>query len=143
MGNYGRSSSLLSAIPSVTPTRRFWRSPLRRRLRKSDRFSLVQRRVLLLTLRLFVSSTVEASLSAQTISVQRMDNEETMNLNEEDYMSGDKLNSDGDDDEAAAAAEDSLMSTAENHVKRGALGRRDQSDFNLNLTVSEMVGVKS
>ncbi|KAL0730699.1 hypothetical protein Bca4012_026793 [Brassica carinata] len=54
-----------------------------------------------------------------------MDNQETMNLNEEDYMSGDELNLDGDDDEAAAA-EDSLMSTAENHVKRGARRRHSK-----------------
>ncbi|KAL0656996.1 hypothetical protein Bca4012_077580 [Brassica carinata] len=56
-----------------------------------------------------------------------MDNEDTLNLNDEDYMSGDELmdqNSDGDDDEAVAV-ENSLMSTAENCVKRGG----DEVDF--------------
>ena len=54
-----------------------------------------------------------------------MDNEDTLNLNDEDYMSGDELmdqNSDGDDDEAVVV-EDSLMSTAENCVKRGGKRR--------------------
>ncbi|KAG5394639.1 hypothetical protein IGI04_024602 [Brassica rapa subsp. trilocularis] len=51
----------------------------------------------------------------------RMDNEDTLNLNDEDYMSGDELmdqNSAGNDDEAVGV-ENSLMSTAENCVKRG------------------------
>ncbi|KAF8046659.1 hypothetical protein N665_3544s0002 [Sinapis alba] len=45
----------------------------------------------------------------------RMDNEDAMNLNDADYMSGDELidqNSDNGDDDEATAVEDTLMNTA-------------------------------
>ncbi|KAF8086931.1 hypothetical protein N665_0608s0010 [Sinapis alba] len=56
-----------------------------------------------------------------------MDNEDTMNLNDTERMSGDELvdqNSDEDEDETVAV-EDTLMSTAETHIKRG--GKRKHS----------------
>ncbi|KAF2615840.1 hypothetical protein F2Q70_00009336 [Brassica cretica] len=62
---------------------------------------------------------------------QWMDNEDTMDLNDTDYMSGDELmdqysDGDGDEDEVVAV-EDTLMSTAENHIKRGRGGKRRHS----------------
>lgn len=55
-----------------------------------------------------------------------MDNEDTMNLNDTDYMSGDELDqsSNGDENEAVTV-EDSLMSIAEYRIRRG--GKRRHS----------------
>uniref|UniRef100_A0A0D3E4P2 Transposase MuDR plant domain-containing protein n=1 Tax=Brassica oleracea var. oleracea TaxID=109376 RepID=A0A0D3E4P2_BRAOL len=62
-----------------------------------------------------------------------MDNEDTLDLNDTDYMSGDELmdqNPDGDGDgdgDEVVAVEDTLMSTVENHIKRKRGGKRRHS----------------
>ncbi|KAJ4872062.1 Ribonuclease H-like domain protein [Raphanus sativus] len=82
-----------------------------------------------LSVSLFVSVSPFLSVSvslcpALIISVHlrpsMMDNEDTMNLNDTDYMSGDELDqsSNGDENEAVTV-EDSLMSIAENRIRRG------------------------
>ncbi|KAF2544707.1 hypothetical protein F2Q70_00020320 [Brassica cretica] len=57
----------------------------------------------------------------------RMENEEdVLNLNEDaDYMSGDELMDENEDDDEAVAVVDTLMSTAETRRKRG--GKRRHS----------------
>ncbi|KAF2612791.1 hypothetical protein F2Q70_00009288 [Brassica cretica] len=54
-----------------------------------------------------------------------MDNEDTMNLEDTDYMSGDELMDQNPDEDEAVAVEDTLMSTSENRRKRGG----DEVDF--------------
>ena len=63
-----------------------------------------------------------------------MDNADTLDLNDTDYMSGDELmdqNSDGDgdgDEDEVVAVEDTLMSTAENQIKSKRGGNADTLD---------------
>ncbi|KAL0837075.1 hypothetical protein Bca101_088965 [Brassica carinata] len=51
-----------------------------------------------------------------------MDNEDTMNLEDTEYMSGDEMVDQNSDEDEAVAVEDTLMRTAENRRKRGGDG---------------------
>ncbi|KAL0675255.1 hypothetical protein Bca4012_003236 [Brassica carinata] len=50
-----------------------------------------------------------------------MDNEDTMNLEDTDYMSGDELMDQNPDEDEVVVVEDTLMSTSKNRRKRGGL----------------------
>ncbi|KAF3510194.1 hypothetical protein F2Q69_00002733 [Brassica cretica] len=56
--------------------------------------------------------------SFKEINLERMDNEDTMNLEDTDYMSGDELMDQNPDEDEAVAVEDTLMSTSENRRKK-------------------------
>ena len=47
-----------------------------------------------------------------------MDNEDTMNLEDTDYMSGDEMVDQNSEEDEAVAVEDTLMSTAKNRRKK-------------------------
>ncbi|KAH0890528.1 hypothetical protein HID58_052957 [Brassica napus] len=71
--------------------------------------------------------------SFKEINLERMDNEDTMNLEDTDYMSGDELMDQNPDEDEAVAVEDTLMSTSENRRKRGGKCRHSRCWKHFNI----------
>ncbi|KAF3534321.1 hypothetical protein DY000_02042179 [Brassica cretica] len=62
-----------------------------------------------------------------------MDNEDTMNLEDTEYMSGDEMVDQNSDEDEAVAVEDTLMRTAENRRKRGGKRRHSRCWKHFNI----------
>ncbi|KAF3603618.1 hypothetical protein F2Q69_00037711 [Brassica cretica] len=89
---------------------------------------------------LSVSVCLQPSRPSPTVSSRlrlslfvRMDNEDTMNLEDNEYMSGDEMVDQNSDEDEAVAVEDTLIRTAENRRKRGGKRRHSRCWKHFNI----------